>query len=49
MSGRDTTDANFIVRQLQEKHLVASKPLYMTFVDLEKASIVFHRMSPGAN
>ena len=27
----------FIVRQLQEKHLTANKPLYMAFVDLEKA------------
>ena len=31
------TDAIFIVRQLQEKHLTANKPLYMAFVDLEKA------------
>ena len=38
MSGRGTTDAIFIVRQLQEKHLAANKPLYMAFVDLEKAS-----------
>ena len=37
MSGRDTTDAIFIVRQLQEKHLAANKPLYMAFVVLEKA------------
>ena len=37
MSGRDTTDAIFIVRQLQEKHLTANKTLYMAFVDLEKA------------
>ena len=34
MSGRGTTDAIFIVRQLQEKHLAANKPLYMAFVDL---------------
>ena len=27
----------FIVRQLQEKHLAANKPLYMAFVDLQKA------------
>ena len=44
MSGRGTTDAIFIVRQLQEKHLAANKPLYMAFVDLEKA---FHGMSSG--
>ena len=37
MSGRGTTDAIFIVRQLQEKHLAANKPLYMAFVDLKKA------------
>ena len=37
MSGRGTTDAIFIVRQLQENHLAANKPLYMAFVDLEKA------------
>ena len=37
MSGRGTTDAIFIVGQLQEKHLAANKPLYMAFVDLEKA------------
>ena len=37
MSGRGTTDAILIVRQLQEKHLTANKPLYMAFVDLEKA------------
>ena len=37
MSGRGTTDAIFIVPQLQEKHLAANKPLYMAFIDLEKA------------
>ena len=35
--GRGTTDAIFIVRQLQEKHLAANKLLYMAFIDLEKA------------
>ena len=35
--GRGTTDAIFVVRQLQEKHLAANKRLYMAFVDLEKA------------
>ena len=29
MLGCGTTDAIFIVCQLQEKHLIASKPLYM--------------------
>ena len=37
MSGRGSADAIFIVRQLQEKHLTANKPLYMAFVDLEEA------------
>ena len=37
MSGRGTTDAIFIVLQLQEKHLAANKLLYMAFVDLEKS------------
>ena len=31
-----TTDAIFIVRQLQEEQLIANKPLYMAFVYLEK-------------
>ena len=35
--GRGTTDAIFIVRQLQEKYLAANKRLYMALVDLEKA------------
>ena len=35
--GRGTTDAIFVVRQLQEKYLAANKGLYMAFVDLEKA------------
>ena len=36
-SGKGTTDALFIVRQIQEKHLAAGKKLYIAFVDLEKA------------
>ena len=36
MLGCGTTDGIFIVRQLQEKHLIANKPLYMTFIYLEK-------------
>ena len=36
--GRGTTDAIFIIRQLQEKYIAANKPLYFAFVDLEKAS-----------
>ena len=35
--GRGTTDAIFVVRQLQEKYLAVTKRLYMAFVDLEKA------------
>ena len=35
--GRGTTDAIFVVRQLQEKCLAANKRLYMAFIDLEKA------------
>ena len=35
--GRDTTDAIFVVRQLQEKYLTANKRLYMAFLDFEKA------------
>ena len=37
MSGRDTTKAIFVVCQLQEKHLAANKPHFMTFIDLEMA------------
>ena len=35
--GRGTTDAIFVIRQLQDKYLAANKRLYMAFVDLEKA------------
>ena len=35
--GRGTSDAIFIFRQLQEKYFVSNKPLYIAFVDLEKA------------
>ena len=37
MMGKGTTDAIFIVRQLQEKYLAKNKDLWMAFVDLEKA------------
>ena len=37
MAGKSTTDAIFIVRQLQEKYLARNKELWMAFVDLEKA------------
>ena len=35
--GRGTTDAIFIVRQLQERFIVRKRDLYFVFVDLEKA------------
>jgi len=35
--GQGTSDAIFIIHQLQEKHFAANKPLYLAFVDLEKA------------
>ncbi|XP_057314216.1 uncharacterized protein LOC130655471 [Hydractinia symbiolongicarpus] len=35
--GRGTTDAIFLLRQLQEKYLGKRKNLYFAFVDLEKA------------
>ena len=37
MSGRSTTDAIFILRQLQEKYCQNKQKLYHIFVDLEKA------------
>ena len=36
-AGRSTTDAVFVVTQVQEKHLEKKKDLFFTFVDLEKA------------
>ena len=46
--GRGTTDAIFVVRQLQGKYLAANKRLYMAFVDLEKVGwlVVFGLNSP---
>ena len=38
MPGRGTTDAIFIVRQVQEKYLGKNKRIYLGFVDLEKQS-----------
>ena len=37
MPGKGTTDAIFIMRQVQEKHQEKKKKLYYAFVDLEKA------------
>ena len=36
-SGKGTTDAVFIIQQLQEKHQEVYKDFFFTFVDLEKA------------
>jgi len=36
-SGRGTTDAIFIVRQIQERFLEKKRELWMAFIDLEKA------------
>ena len=44
VTGRGTTDANFLVRQLQEKYLAVNKRLYMAYVDLEKAFDCVPRM-----
>ena len=41
MLGRGATDAIFILRQLQEKHLAKNKKLYFAFVDLK----AFYRVS----
>ena len=35
--GKGTTDAIFIVCQLQEKYMAKKKELHFAFVDLEKA------------
>ena len=37
MPRRGTTDAIFILRQMQEKYIAKNKKLYFAFVDLEKA------------
>ena len=36
MSGKGSTDAIFIMRQVQEKHQAKKKKLYYAFVNLEK-------------
>jgi len=41
MKGKGTTDAVFIVRQMQEKFRAKGKKLYFCFVDLEKLLIGF--------
>ena len=37
MSGSSTADAIHILRQMQEKHLISKKKIYLAFVDVEKA------------
>ena len=37
VAGKETTDAIFILRQLQEKYLENDKELHLVFQDLEKA------------
>ena len=37
MPGKGTTDAIFIMRQVQDKHQAKKKKMYYVFVDLEKA------------
>ena len=37
MKGKGSTDAVFVVRQMQEKFRVKGKKLYFGFVDLKKA------------
>jgi len=36
MKGEGTTDASFVVRQIQKKFSVKGKKLYFGFVDYEK-------------
>ena len=44
MTGKGTTDAIFIVWQLQEIYLAKKQDLWMAFMDLEEA---FNRISRG--
>ena len=44
MPGRSTTDEIYILRQMQEKHLIWKTKIYLAFVDLEKA---FSRVPPS--
>ena len=37
MTGRETTDALFVVQRMQEQYRDKKKKLYMCFVDIEKA------------
>ena len=42
-----TTEAIFIVRQMQEKYLAKKKDLWMAFVDMEKDLIECRRTAAG--
>ena len=39
MSGHGTTDAIFILRQIQKKYIGKNRNLYFAFVDLKKAFV----------
>ena len=41
--GKGTTDAIFIVRQVQERFMEKKEDLWMAFVDLEKAYVIVPR------
>ena len=45
--GRGTTDAIFIIHQLQGKHITAKKLLYFVFVGLEEAFDRVPKLSYG--
>ena len=47
MPRRGTTDAIFVVRQLQEKYLAKKKNLYLAFVELERHPTVSRARSSG--
>ena len=49
MTGRGTTDAIFIVRQLQEKHLAKNQDLWMEIWIWRKLSIGFRGMFCGGH
>ena len=47
MPGKGTTDAIFIMRQVQKKHKAKKKKLYNAFVDLEVVRWAFRK--PGVD
>ena len=46
--GRGTTDAIFVVRQLQEEYLAANKRFYTAFIDWRRHLIEYLGRSSGA-